>query len=137
MIKCSQCGIEFSKELRKNLELRCPNCRKIRDATYHQKTKVHHNQIVADGKRLLKLEVMSYYSNGEPQCKVCGNTGIKHLSIDHINGGGSKHTKEIGGGGNQLYRWLKQNDYPDGFQVLCMNCNFDKKIDNKEQNKHR
>ncbi len=22
-----------------------------------------------------------------------------------------------------MYTWLKAHDYPDGFQVLCFNCN--------------
>jgi hypothetical protein len=26
--------------------------------------------------------------------------------------------------GTHLYLWLKQNNYPPGFRVLCMNCNF-------------
>jgi len=25
-----------------------------------------------------------------------------------------------------LYSWLKKNNFPKGFQVLCMNCNFAK-----------
>lgn len=23
-----------------------------------------------------------------------------------------------------IYRWLKQQGFPTGFRVLCMNCNF-------------
>lgn len=45
------------------------------------------------------------------------------LSIDHTNNNGAEHRKEIGVGGNTLYQWLKNNHYPGGFRVLCMNCN--------------
>src|SRR5260221_360879 len=48
-----------------------------------------------------------------------------YLSIDHINGDGSKHRKEIGGGG-KIYKWLINNNFPSGFQVLCIPCNLHK-----------
>ena len=73
----------------------------------------------------LKVNILSYYSNNDIRCNCCGEKEIQFLSIDHINGGGFKHKKEIGG---NLYNWLIQNNYPGGFQVLCMNCNFGKAI---------
>ena len=27
-----------------------------------------------------------------------------------------------------MYGWLRRNSYPEGFQVLCHNCNLGKKI---------
>jgi hypothetical protein len=39
-----------------------------------------------------------------------------------IGGGGNKHRKSIKN--RNFYLWLKQNDYPSGYRVLCMNCNF-------------
>ena len=32
--------------------------------------------------------------------------------------------------GDKLYQYLKENDYPSSFQVLCFNCNFGKGADN-------
>lgn len=75
----------------------------------------------------LRLEVFNHYSNGKMNCACCGESHIEFLSIDHINGDGAKHRKEIGmerGGGVRFYYWLKRNNYPEGFRVLCMNCNF-------------
>ena len=31
-------------------------------------------------------------------------------------------------GGTKFYRWLKRNNFPEGFQVLCFNCNCGKEI---------
>ncbi len=77
----------------------------------------------------LKLEVLGYYSNGEPTCKICGEKRMDCLSIDHINGGGRRHTASLGvTGGEGLYRWLKKNGYPTEYQVLCMNCQFIKAL---------
>ena len=70
-----------------------------------------------------RYEVFSHYSNGEPQCSCCGEKRLEFLSIDHVNGGGCEHRKTIGGGGLRTYSWLKKNNYPKGFRVLCHNCN--------------
>lgn len=72
-------------------------------------------------------------------CQCCGESESSVLVIDHINGGGSKHLKSING---HLYAWLVRNNLPEGFQVLCSNCNQSKKVlercyhlINKENNK--
>jgi len=57
------------------------------------------------------------------KCVCCGEDNYKFLVIDHINGGGRKHRKQIGSGGYALIHWLDKNNYPEGFQVLCHNCN--------------
>lgn len=69
-----------------------------------------------------KLAVMTHYSHGLMECE-CGESRIQCLTIDHINGGGNKHRKEVGEGVT-FYRWLIKNNFPEGFRVLCMNCNF-------------
>ena len=56
------------------------------------------------------------------KCVCCGETELDFLCIDHINGGGAKHKKEVG----NLYSWLRKEEYPAGFQVLCWNCNHGK-----------
>lgn len=71
-----------------------------------------------------KIEVLSHYSNGVLDCACCGENRIEFLTIDHLNGGGRKHRKELRAIGSEIYPWLKRNNYPPGFRVLCMNCNF-------------
>jgi len=60
-------------------------------------------------------------------CKCCGETEPYFLSIDHVNGHGNEHRRELtkrsAGSGAAFYRWITDNGYPDDFQVLCMNCN--------------
>jgi hypothetical protein len=60
-------------------------------------------------------------------CRCCGETMKECLSIDHMNNNGYFHRKEIGSQGSEFYRWLVKNNFPEGFQVLCMNCQFGKK----------
>jgi hypothetical protein len=78
---------------------------------------------------LRKSEVLAYYSiNNIPTCSICSINDISMLCIDHINGDGYKHRKEHKASGKSLYLWLKNNDFPDGFQTLCANHNQKKKI---------
>lgn len=76
--------------------------------------------------RAIKLETFYHYCEGVPhcQCPGCEEKHIEFLTIDHINGGGKQHRKEIGiQGGKEFCVWLKRNEYPSGFRVLCFNCN--------------
>lgn len=85
----------------------------------------------------LKLAVLTRYGGGKCACSRCGESRLACLSIDHING---KHTavyedKTPAGKirhGRDLYCWLKAKDYPDGYQTLCMNCQWVKRYENGE-----
>lgn len=95
--------------------------RKEREKSYQQK----YNQ-------QMRIEVLGYYSNGTFKCANCGEADIIVLCIDHINGGGTQHRAEIGCWGSHFYRWLKQQGFPKGYQVLCCNCNQRKRFQRKE-----
>jgi hypothetical protein len=70
----------------------------------------------------LRLQVLSHYSP-ELKCQCCGESHVEFLTIDHINNDGAEHKREIGGD-PYLMNWLIKNNYPEGFQVLCYNCNL-------------
>lgn len=85
-----------------------------------------------------RVMVINHYSQGEmrcqsPTCEVQGGAkDIRCLSLDHIKGGGANHRASIKGGNFGVYRWIVSNNFPSGFQVLCMNCQFIKRYDNNE-----
>lgn len=58
-------------------------------------------------------------------CACCGESNKIFLSIDHINGGGTKQRKEMK---EKITTWLVRNSFPNGFQTLCFNCNWGKHI---------
>lgn len=60
------------------------------------------------------------------KCTCCGENTYEFLCIDHIANDGKQHRLTLTKGGDSIYRWLKRNNYPDGFQVLCHNCNLAK-----------
>lgn len=55
-------------------------------------------------------------------CSCCGESEQSFLCIDHIDGGGEAHRKEVGFG-TKFQWWLVKNEFPLGFQTLCHNCN--------------
>jgi hypothetical protein len=67
-----------------------------------------------------RADAISYYGG---KCAICGEDLFIFLTIDHINNNGAEHRKKVG---HKLATWLRQNNYPEGFQVLCMNCNHAK-----------
>ena len=72
-----------------------------------------------------KLLVVKHYSNGKMRCACCGESHIEFLAIDHVNNNGASHRKVDNSAKNLPY-WLIKNGYPDGFQILCHNCNWAK-----------
>lgn len=66
----------------------------------------------------LKLEVMQHYGG---QCACCGETELEFLTIDHLEGNGTRHRKVIK---MPMNAWLKQQGFPEGYRVLCFNCNW-------------
>jgi hypothetical protein len=76
----------------------------------------------------LKKEVLEYYGNGKLSCLCCGESIYEFLTIDHINNDGNEQRKIVRRTGHNIYRYLKKNNYPIGYQTLCFNCNSGKQI---------
>jgi len=75
----------------------------------------------------IKYKVMLHYSKSDkPICECCNESCLIMLTIDHINGNGNQHRiKETNGrGADTFYRWLRNNNYPAEYRVLCFNCNI-------------
>jgi hypothetical protein len=70
----------------------------------------------------MRQKIFTHYGGPDPHCICCGEMHSEFLTVDHINGGGNKHREQIGQGG--LYGWLIKNNFPDGFRILCLNCNW-------------
>ena len=78
----------------------------------------------------VKVEVLTHYGNDKLACVKCGENRLPCLSIDHIDGGGGKHRKKLFGvDGKSIYYWLIENNFPEGYQTLCMNCQFIKQAE--------
>lgn len=61
-------------------------------------------------------------------CAKCGFSDFRALQVDHPNGGGSKHIRDISW--SLRYRDILTN--PQNFQLLCANCNWIKRAEQNE-----
>lgn len=104
---CSRCG----KEPPTKDAAECERCRFVQK----------------EYKQRLKTEAYEHY--GGLRCSCCGESIAAFLSLDHINNDGAEHRRTVKPG-VAFYLWLKRNNYPEGFQVLCMNCNWGKAMNN-------
>lgn len=121
-IECLYCNRERNKRRPESYKA----WRARYNRSYYQKNR---EQILENAQQYqlqTKIEVLSHYSGGTPQCAICGESNLKFLGLDHLNGGGKAHKREIGGAGQYVYLWARKNNYPPMFQVLCHNCNIKK-----------
>ena len=83
-------------------------------------------------RKKLRLDILNAYSNNDPKCACCGESNLGFLTIDHIDDNGAEHRRSISKSGRRcgwgLNQWLRRNNYPKGFQILCFNCNCGKHI---------
>lgn len=119
---CRKCGQKFKSLSGRHWH--CDTCKKIIKRDGMREWHRNHLEQVAVWRRRttrkVKLEVITHYGG---RCACCGETEPLFLTIDHINGGGTAHRKEIGYFGSSFYIWLRRENYPEGYQVLCFNCN--------------
>lgn len=122
--KCSKCQKEKPKTADfffrdgKRFRSWCKDCcrihRKYNPLVYSKVNKKSHLKT--------KLLVFNHYGMF---CACCRENHFEFLTIDHIKGGGTEHRRQPKSkGGAGFYSWLKQNNFPEGFQTLCCNCNF-------------
>lgn len=114
--KCAKCGstenLKKQYQQRKYIYYFCSPCKQDRMKKFYDKRKVM---------------VFEHYGN---KCNCCSETTFEFLTIDHINNDGHKEVWANGNriGGVQLYQKIYKNNYPDTYQLLCMNCNFGKRM---------
>lgn len=118
---CRGCGSTEEGRKPKDGERLCEHCKEKKRAYYHRNREVRKDYNRKYRERL-RDEVFNAY--GGAVCSCCGETHREFLTIDHENGDGADHRREIGRSAHKLYLWLRNSGFPSGFRVLCMNCNF-------------
>jgi len=133
---------EYSTKWNKSLEYKTsrkkynktPNGRAVKKIREQRPENKANRQIIRQDDRLNVLQTYSkrLSTSDIPCCICCGFNGdLDFLAIDHIRG-----RKEMGSEpeliklgytsklkNNNLIRWIIENDFPEGFQILCHNCN--------------
>ena len=99
-------------------------------AEYRNKNRIIINEKALKYRKILKQKVFDHYGN-KCNCPECQENNPLFLTIDHVNNDGNKHMgvntkKRIAG--EYLYRMIIKENFPDKYQILCMNCNFGKRM---------
>lgn len=115
---CSQCGKNPSVDGGK----RCRTCIDKRNGWYQGSSTQAKDKIRRDNNREAALQ---HYGG---KCACCGEDEPCFLAVDHADGDGNIHRKKIGKYGSGFFKWLVDNDFPEGFQILCHNCNMGKHL---------
>jgi len=115
---CIQCGGNLCSSTGK----RCQICIDKRNEWYQGSTTQEKDKVRRDGHRAAVIE---HYGG---KCIECDESRPLRLAIDHMNNDGNKHRKKINKCGSGFFKWLVDNDFPEGFQVLCHNCNVEKHL---------
>jgi len=68
----------------------------------------------------IKKEVIEKYGG---KCVCCGENKSEFMTFDHKYDDGKEWRKKVKT--NSIY-WIKKNNFPKDFQLLCYNCNYSK-----------
>ena len=130
MKKCKKCFSNKSskkftirKANRDGLDCVCKKCRAAKSLEYYYNHIGRYKETRKVYADKLRLDALVAYSQNPPFCKCCGEKEQRFLCIDHINGNGGDERKKIGHT-TQFYLYLRRNKYPNGYQILCHNCNM-------------
>lgn len=137
---CRKCGIiltnenKFPSDIKKGNRI-CKKCKINCSSNWAKNHRIRINELQSKWRKKFRTEVLFHYSPSL-KCTKCGFSDIRALTIDHITGGGAKQREQLNTSSYGLYCWLKKNNYPKGYQVLCFNCQWIKRCENKEWGKH-
>lgn len=139
--KCTVCGLDkprteyyFRKE--GYIVPSCKECCKKRVKTRYI---AERPKILAQGRdyQMAKRQMIkeaTFAAYGGYVCACCGEKEPKFLTLDHVNNDGAAHRRSITGkrhsAGTHTYEWLLKRGFPPGYQILCMNCNHGKRMNN-------
>ena len=119
---CSECKEKMNEKTRNWRRANPIRARKIKNKSYQK----NRDKILKHAKLYSKniwLECIYYYSYGTMECTCCGESILEFLTIDHMYGKGRKQKNSLHRWGRAFYLWLIKNNFPEGYQVLCYNCN--------------
>ena len=130
--------MEITKEIRTRI---CPRCERTLDLSCFSRAKKRRDGIRAICKdcegvlgkvRTNALKEQVYDKLGHVCCR-CGFADKRALQIDHVFGGGNQEHAEI----KNPHTYLKKviADTEGQYQILCANCNWIKRMEQKEHRK--
>lgn len=141
MKKCSKCDVEkqsadFYVRTNGRRHAECKDCYKshVRSYAVANKESIRAKAKVYGMAKRKRIKEATFAAYGGNVCACCGEIERKFLTLDHIHNNGAAFRRKISGNrqaaGYVTYSWLFRNGFPAGYQVLCMNCNHGKRMNN-------
>lgn len=118
---CKKCTAEYNlKHYNEKLKLDPAYKKRVSEYAHdwHLRNQEKNNTRVALNRKRNRLICLNHYGGS---CYCCGESRYEFMAIDHIDGGGGAHRREIKS--SNIHRWLIKNNFPEGFRALCHNCN--------------
>lgn len=82
----------------------------------HQENRERTNAINRKSVKKLFNEILDHYGH---ECFICKS--IDKLCVDHIGGCNKNEEYKMG---ISLWIWIRKNNFPLGFRILCSKCNL-------------
>ena len=60
-------------------------------------------------------------------CACCGESELSFLTVEHVNQDGAADRRKHGGN-TQLRNWLAKQPKLEGYEILCWNCQWGRKL---------
>lgn len=88
----------------------------------HAKTRQRINEQKRAKYRLDREKVIAHYGG---RCACCAEAQFEFLAVDHVVDRYTDRKNRVGGDreGQPLILWIIKHNFPEGFQILCHNCN--------------
>jgi hypothetical protein len=119
-------------EWKKKNTLKYNTMRRANRLKLTKEQKLHESHMASKRRNAKRLEVITHYGG---KCSCCGETEYGFLTIDHVNGGGTKHRKEVTA--SRLPYVIIKNNFPKDYQVLCYNCNCARAVSHNKVCPHK
>ena len=84
---------------------------------------------IAENERRIRARTLALAALGD-RCSKCGFNDPRALQIDHVNGNGHIELKTLGT--RRINEKIGRGE-TEGYQLLCANCNWIKRVERVEQ----
>jgi len=121
-------------DLKQKYQCLCANCNSIKQ--YKKYFDLLDSELTNAQRYKIKLwkEAFNFFG----PCKMCKESNLKCLSIDHIHGNGNEKRKNGEQAGTTLLGKFRQMGWPESikeeYQLLCFNCHYGRKPKIKNPN---
>lgn len=129
LLLCRKCGAkkpvdDFYKcsRFKSGYQTWCKRCMITYSKVHHAEKREYYQRLQKNRNQEARMRVLVHYGGDPPKCKCCRENRYEFLAIDHIHGGGRKHRRKVGSG-HAFYKHLIDNGFPEGYRILCHNCN--------------